>query len=339
MEEAEKWLLNQRGEIDNRRLISMIRFPLTTITKRRQGVIRIHSSLLRFGGPVSLAVAVVGEVGDVAGAGGGYSGLYGGVRLLTAFEAVDEVLHVLDGAVAEAGLGEDGVLFAVEALFVDAEARAGQLEGGFSAAELQASVVDGTGHHALVDDVELILAFAFGIAQGRLDGVWAVPLLKDVFVAEHHGFAGGVGLHGPVHDVDPVGEEVGHGSAAKVPEPAPVEELFFAEGLVGCVAEPEFPVEVFDLDGAVGAGPALAAFGEVGLVILPPVGADLDDFAERSPLDETDRVFEVGPAALLHAALENLLARADGFGEDGAFFEGVGDGFLEVDVFACGDGV
>ena len=47
----------------------------------------------------------------------------------------------------------------------------------------------------------------------------------------------------------------------------------------------------------------------------------------------------MGPAALLHAALEDVFAGADGFGEEGAFFECVGDGLFEVDVLAGGDGV
>ena len=34
-------------------------------------------------------------------------------------------------------------------------------------------------HHAFVDDVEA------GIAEGGLDGVGAIPLLEDIFVAEH----------------------------------------------------------------------------------------------------------------------------------------------------------
>ena len=75
------------------------------------------------------------------------------------------------------------------------------------------------------------------------------------------------------------------------------------------------------------------------LVVLPPVGADLGDAAEAAALDEIDGVAEVGPTALLHAALEDVFAGADGFGEDGAFFERVGDGLFEVDVFAGGDGV
>ena len=47
----------------------------------------------------------------------------------------------------------------------------------------------------------------------------------------------------------------------------------------------------------------------------------------------------MAPTALLHAALEDLLAAADGFGENCAFFERVRDGLFEVDVFAAGDGV
>ena len=131
-----------------------------------------------------------------------------------------------------------------------------------------------------------------------------------------------------------MGEEVGHGSAAEVPVPAPAEEFVFAIGLVGGVAEPLLPVEVFDFDMGLG-----ASGGGAALVVLPPVGADLHDAAEAAALDEINGVAEVRPTALLHAALEDLLAGADCFGEGFAFFNGVGDGLLEVDVFARGEGV
>ena len=139
-----------------------------------------------------------------------------------------------------------------------------------------------------------------------------------------------VGLHGPMHDIDPVREEIGHRAAAEIPEPAPAEEFFFAEGLIGRAAEPLLPIERCG---------STTGFGPCALVVLPPVGADLRDAAEAAALNEIDGVAEVAPTALLHAALEDLFAGADGAGEDGAFFERVGDRLFEVDVFAGGEGV
>ena len=49
-----------------------------------------------------MAVVVVGEVGDLAGAGRGYTGFDWGVGLFAGFDAVEEILHVGDGAVREA---------------------------------------------------------------------------------------------------------------------------------------------------------------------------------------------------------------------------------------------
>ena len=139
-----------------------------------------------------------------------------------------------------------------------------------------------------------------------------------------------VGLHSPVDHVDPVSEEVGHGAAAEIPEPAPKIKFFFAERLIGSATEPLLPVESLGVHRLVIADP--------GEIVLPPVGADLWDAAEAAALDQVDGVAEVAPTALLHAALENLFAGADGLGERGAFFERVGDRFFKVDVFAGGDG-
>ena len=123
-------------------------------------------------------------------------------------------------------------MLVLHAFVINREAAAIDLQGGFRAAELQAAIVDGRSHHAFVDDIEA------GIAESGLDGVGTIPLLENIFVAEHLRLARLVGFHGPVHDVDPVGEEIGHGAAAEIPEPAPVVEFFLAEGLIGSAAEP-----------------------------------------------------------------------------------------------------
>jgi len=52
-------------------------------------------------------------------------------------------------------------------------------------------------------------------------------------------------------------------------------------------------------------------------------------------LNEIDGIAKVAPAALLHAALQDLLAGADRTAEGGAFLNGVGDRLFKIDVFAC----
>src|SRR2546429_3473602 len=97
-------------------------------------------------------------------------------------------------------------------------------------------------------------------------------------------------------DIDPMGKEIGHGAAAKVPKPAPAVELFFAKGLVGSVAEPLLPIERLDFDGVVFAPRQL---------VLPPIGADLGNAAEAAALNQIHGIAEMAPTALLHAALQD----------------------------------
>jgi len=85
----------------------------------------------------------------------------------------------------------------------------------------------------------------------------------------------------------------------KFQNPAPSMVLLGSVGLVGRAAEPLLPVELRFVDGP---------RDPIGSVVLPPVGADLRDLAEGAALDEVDSIAEVSPAALLHAALEDLLA-------------------------------
>src|SRR5205085_12354039 len=141
------------------------------------------------------------------------------------------------------------------------------------------------------------------------------------FVGEYLRLGRSVGFHGPVDHIDPVREEVGHGAAAEIPEPAPEIKLFFGVGLSGRAAKPLLPVESLRVYRFVIADPME--------IVLPPVGADLRDATEAAALDEIDSVAEVGPTALLHAALQDLLAGANRLGEGGAFFEGVRDRLFE----------
>ena len=107
-------------------------------------------------------------------------------------------------------------------------------------------------------------------------------------------------------------------------------EFFIAEGLVGSSAEPKLPIERLLVNGLRRPIPS---------VVLPPIGSDLGNAAQAAALNEIDGIAEVSPTALLRAALQNLLAGADGAGESGAFFEGVSDGLFQVDVFAGGQGI
>src|SRR5882762_2236369 len=209
---------------------------------------------------------------------------------------------------------------------MDGEAAAINFEGGFGAAEFEAAVVDGGGHGAFVHDIEA------GIAQGGLKSVGAIPLWEDVFIGEDLRVRGLIGFHGPVDDVDPVGEQIGHGATARVPKPAPEIESFCVERLLGSAALPLLPIEGLHVD-------RLERLRCVCEIVLPPIGADLRDAAEAAALNEIDGVAKVAPTALLHAALQDLFARADRAGEGGAFLQSVGDGLFEIDVFAGCDGV
>ena len=273
-----------------------------------------------------MAVVVVGEVGYVAGAGCGDSGFDWGVGLFAGFDAVEEILHVGDGAVLEAVGAEDGIAFGWGAFAMDGEAAAINFEGGFGAAEFEAAVVDGGGHGAFVNDIEA------GIAQRGLKSVRAIPLREDVLIGEDLRVGGLIGFHGPVDDVNPMGEEIGHGATARVPKPAPEIESFCVEWLLGSAALPLLPIEGLHVDG-------LERLRCVCEIVLPPIGTDLRDAAEAAALNEIDGIAKVAPTALLHAALQDLFAGADRAGEGGAFLQGVGDGLFEVDVFAGGESV
>ena len=72
----------------------------------------------------------------------------------------------------KAGFGEDRILSFFRALAKDSESATIYFQGGVRAAKLKAPIVDGRIHHALVNDVES------GIAESRLNGVRAIPLLK-----------------------------------------------------------------------------------------------------------------------------------------------------------------
>src|SRR5882757_9513209 len=163
---------------------------------------------------------------------------------------------------------------------MDGEAAAINFEGGFGAAEFQATVVDGGGHGAFVNDIEA------GIAKCGLKSVRAIPLREDMFIGEDLRVGGLIGFHGPVDDVNPVGEQIGHGATARIPEPAPEIEPFCVERLLGSAALPLLPIEGLHVDG-------LERLRCVGEIVLPPIGPDLRDAAEAAALYEIDGIAKV----------------------------------------------
>ena len=106
--------------------------------------------------------------------------------------------------------------------------------------------------------------------------------------------------------------------------------FFLAEGLIGSGSEPELPIERLRVDG----------LGRpVPVIVLPPIGSHLRDASQTASLDQVHGIAKVSPAALLHAALQNLLAGTNRAGERGAFLDGVGDRLFQVDVFAGRQGI
>ena len=158
----------------------------------------------------------------------------------------------------------------VDALAINGEAAAIDLQRCFRPAELKPAIVDGGIHHALVHHIKA------GIAERRLNRVGTIPLLENIFVAEHLRLARLVGFHGPVHHIDPVREQIGHGAAAKIPEPAPVIEFFLAEWLIGSGSEPKLPIERLLVDGL---------RRPVPVIVLPPIGSHLHDAPETACLE------------------------------------------------------
>ena len=69
-------------------------------------------------------------------------------------------------------------------------------------------------------------------------------------------------------------------------------------------------------------------------IVLPPIGPYLRDRSQAAALNYIDSIAEVGPTALLHAALQNLPAGMYSACERRALLNGVGDWLLQIDVLA-----
>src|SRR6266481_6885194 len=104
--------------------------------------------------PGYLTGAAIGQIGDLTGAGCGNSRFDWRVGLFACLDAIEEILHVVDGAIAEAVCLDDWIVLGRHAFVIDAKAAAVELQGCVRSAKLEAAVVDRGGHHALVHDIE-----------------------------------------------------------------------------------------------------------------------------------------------------------------------------------------
>ena len=155
--------------------------------------------------------------------------------------------------------------------------------------EIQSAALDRGTHRPFVNNIKS------GIAEASLERVRTIPLLEYILVGEHLCLPRLVDFHGPMHDIDPMGEQVSQGAAAKIPEPAPTKEFFLVVGLVGRGPKPKLPIErllVYRLG------------RPVPLIVLPPVGSYLYHAAQTARLDQIDGISEMRPTALLICLLE-----------------------------------
>ena len=82
-----------------------------------------------------------------------------------------------------------------------------------------------------------------GVFECGRQGVRRFP--RHVVAIAHHRRSFGSGLpHIPLDDVHQVGEQIGHGSPAEVPEPSPEIKLLQGERLVRRVPQVSLPVEL-----------------------------------------------------------------------------------------------
>src|SRR5579863_1472810 len=124
--------------------------------------------------PIDLARAAVRQIGDVARAGGCDSGFHRRIWFFAGSYALKEIAHVVDGSIAEAVGFEYRIIFSLHTFVIDAESAAIDLQRCLRAAEFQAAIVDGRGHHALVNDIES------RIAGRHLNRIGTIPLLENI---------------------------------------------------------------------------------------------------------------------------------------------------------------
>src|SRR4051794_32309898 len=115
---------------------------------------------------------MVRQVSNMASPRCGDSSLDGGVRLSARLDTFEEVPHVRRCPVLEALFLQYGISIGLHILVKDTHPRAVDLQGRFRTPKLEPSIVDGRAHHAFVDHIKP------RIAEGRLDGVRALPFLE-----------------------------------------------------------------------------------------------------------------------------------------------------------------
>ena len=116
-----------------------------------------------------------------------------------------------------------------------------EIQGPIAAHELEHRRIARVDERAFEIDLQILLR----IAQQGLHGVRRLPqTFGREMVADAGGDGGVVEIEIPVHHVDVMHHQVGEDAAAEVPEPAPLAELVFVEGLVLRFAQPGFPVDV-----------------------------------------------------------------------------------------------
>src|SRR5258706_13098702 len=92
--------------------------------------------------PGYLTGAAVGQIGDLAGAGCGNSRFDWRVGLFAGLDAIEEILHVVDGAIAEAVCLDDWIVLGRQAFVIDAKAAPVELQVCVAAAKLKAPGAD-----------------------------------------------------------------------------------------------------------------------------------------------------------------------------------------------------
>ncbi|MBL0155605.1 MAG: hypothetical protein IPP47_00630 [Bryobacterales bacterium] len=221
----------------------------------------------------------------MGGVGGVDTALDRGVGLLAGFDAIQPVEDMIHGAVTGGVdlLGSRrhvGLAIELAGFGVDLEEGPQQAQAASGAAEEDAAVLHFRHHRADVGDLELLR-----VEERDVDGVGGFEPGDLEFGALAAGFDGDAVAHDPVDGIDPVGEKVGQGAAAVIPEPTPVCEAPGVEFARAGIAEELVPIELGGIDG----GRSLLG----GVVLIPP-GEHLGDLADAAGFNQLLSLQEVG---------------------------------------------
>src|SRR6185312_14418407 len=111
----------------------------------------------------------------MAGASGRNPGFNWSIWFFAALDALKEIRHVIDGAVAIALCAEDRILVTRNVLAIDSKSAAVDLQRRICSAELKTAIIDGGTHHSLIKHVEA------GIPKRRLNRIGTIPGIEDIF--------------------------------------------------------------------------------------------------------------------------------------------------------------